>query len=237
MTFAVPALLLAAAGVGAGHAALPDHWVPLSVTARAQNHSRGRVLRTAATAGVVHVALSLVLGGIVIAVGVQFRSVIERNQSLVVGGILIATGLAFGIVEFVGRGHGHSHDHAHHHGHEHHHGDAGAHLHPHGDDRRNGGSPATGWGRFAGLASFAAAASPDLTILPVFLAASALGGAAAVGTLVTFSIGTVATMVGLTMLGAAAAQRLQSAWLDRFANLLTAAVLIVIGALIAVAVL
>lgn len=236
MSFAVPALLLAAAGVGAGHAALPDHWVPLSVTARAQNHSRGRVLRTAAAAGIVHVALSLVLGGIVIAVGVQFRSVVERNQSLVVGGILIATGLAFVIVEFVGRGHGRSHDHAHHHGHEHHHGAADAHSHPHGVDRRHG-EPATGWGRFANLASFAAAASPDLTILPVFLAASALGGAAAAGTLVTFSVGTVATMVGLTMLGAAAAQRLRGAWVERFANLLTAAVLIVIGALIAAGVL
>lgn len=226
MSLAAPALLLAAAGVGAGHAALPDHWVPLSVTARAQDHSRGRVLRTAATAGVVHVALSLLLGGIVIAVGVQFRSVVERNQSLVVGGILIATGLAFVVVELVGRGHGHSHAHEHEHEHEH-----DDHDHPH--DGHAHGSAGSRWARFAGLASFAAAASPDLTILPVFLAASALGVTAAVGTLVTFSVGTIVTMVCLTMVGAAAAQRLRGAWVDRFANLLTAAVLIVIGVLIA----
>ena len=30
----LPALLLAAAGVGFGHAVLPDHWLPLAVLSR-----------------------------------------------------------------------------------------------------------------------------------------------------------------------------------------------------------
>ena len=87
------------------------------------------------------------------------------------------------------------------------------------------------------LIPFGAAASPDLTILPVFLAASALSTAAAVGSLVVFTVVTVATFVALTTLAAAGAYQLSHPWLEEHANKVTAAVLIVIGALVAAGVL
>src|SRR5262245_41648889 len=118
-----PALLAAAAGVGFGHAILPDHWVPLAVIARTQRHPIKRVARLSALAGVTHVALSLVLGAVLIGVGLQFRSTVQRHEDLVVGGILTLTGLAFLVLELRGRGHGHSHasdaEHGHGHGHGH----------------------------------------------------------------------------------------------------------------------
>ena len=80
---------------------------------------------------------------------------------------------------------------------------------------------------------FGAAASPDLTILPVFLAASALGGATAVGSLLVFAIVTVATIVGLTVAASFGAARLTAPWVERRANLLTAGTLLVLGGLIA----
>jgi hypothetical protein len=80
---------------------------------------------------------------------------------------------------------------------------------------------------------FGAAASPDLTILPVFLAASAVGVGTAVGTLVVFSLVTIGSIVGLTLLGALAGYQLRGQWIDKGANLITAAVLVIIGLLVA----
>ena len=80
---------------------------------------------------------------------------------------------------------------------------------------------------------FGAAASPDLTILPVFLAASALGTAAAVGTVLVFAVATLVTIVGLTVLAAGSAARLRSALIDRYAGPITALVLLVVGLLVA----
>jgi nickel/cobalt transporter (NicO) family protein len=81
---------------------------------------------------------------------------------------------------------------------------------------------------------FGAAASPDLTILPVFLAASALGGATAFGSLLVFGLVTVATMVGLTVAASLGAARVTAPWIERRANLLTAGTLLLLGSAIAV---
>jgi len=251
MSFTVPALLAAAAGVGLGHAVLPDHWVPLSVIARTQRYPLRRVLRLSSLAGLAHVALSLILGAILIAVGLQFRATVERHENLIVGGLLLATGAVFLVLELVGRGHGHSHDenggHSHSHGQGHHHGHGSSIGHSHGHEHDRGHSPVHGQDLdhehthnrsrttrlLAFIVPFGAAASPDLTILPVFLAASAVGLTAAVGTLVVFSLVTLGTIVGLTMLGTLAGYQLGGAWIDKSANLITAAVLLIIGLLVA----
>jgi hypothetical protein len=78
---------------------------------------------------------------------------------------------------------------------------------------------------------FGAAASPDLTILPVFLAAAAAG--AAIGSLVAFGLVTIGTFVGLTVEATAGGSQLHTRWLDRYSGAITAAVLIMIGALVA----
>lgn len=239
MSLAAPALIAASAGVGFGHAVMPDHWVPLSVIARAQRYSLRRVLRLSALAGVVHVALSLLLGAAIIAVGLQFRSVVERNQNLIVGGCLILTGLVLLVMEALGRGHTHVHDErgghvqadgggGHGHGHHRHAHEGHVHDDRHGHD--HGGRAAR---LMAFVIPFGAAASPDLTILPVFLAASGLGFVAATGALVAFSVVTIGTIVGLTMLGAIAGYQLRGAWIDKGANLITAAVLLIVGVLVA----
>ncbi len=59
MSGATPALIAAAAGVGFGHAILPDHWVPLAVIGRTQRYPLARVARLSGLAGVAHVLVSL----------------------------------------------------------------------------------------------------------------------------------------------------------------------------------
>jgi nickel/cobalt transporter (NicO) family protein len=225
-----PALLVAAAGVGFGHAILPDHWVPLAVVGRTRRYPLSRVARLSGLAGVAHVLVSIVLGAVIVAIGLQFRSTVEHAQDDIVGALLIATGLAFAVFELSGHGHGHDH----HHPHEHDHDDDD---HDHADDHNDHDHDHDGHGR-AGhsllsiMVPFGAAASPDLTILPVFLAATTAGAGAAIGSVVVFGAVTIATIVGLTVFAAAGGYQVRGEWLERWGNIITAAVLVVIGLLV-----
>ncbi len=235
MTGHTVALLAAAAGVGFGHAILPDHWVPLAVLGRTRGYPLSRIARLSGLAGVAHVLVSVILGALIIGVGLQFRSTVEHAQSLIIGGLLIATGLGFIVLELTGRGHHHGPDghHHHHHGHDHHH----DHDHPHDHDHdHHDHDHATHHrplgGAVAVMVPFGAAASPDLTILPVFLAAAAVGVGAAVGSLIIFAAVTIGTIVGLTLAAARGGYQVRGEWLERWGNALTAGVLIVIGLLV-----
>jgi nickel/cobalt transporter (NicO) family protein len=224
------ALLAAAAGVAIGHAILPDHWVPLAIVGRTRRYPLSRVARLSGLAGIAHVLVSLALGAIVIAVGLQFRSTIQSAQDAIVGGLLIVTGLGFAVVELTGHGHHHGDQHGH--GHDHHH-DHGGHGHGHGHDH-DGEQPAAR--RSSGLAAvmipFGAAASPDLTILPVFLAATTAGVGIAVGSLAIFAAVTIGTIVGLTVAATRGGYELKGNWLEQWGNVLTALVLVIIGGLV-----
>lgn len=245
MSATTPALFAAAAGVGFGHAVLPDHWVPLAVLGRSRRYPLAKIARLSGLAGVAHVLLSIVLGAVIIAVGLQFRHAVASAQDAIIGCLLIATGLGFAVLQATGHGHAHDHDHAHdHHGHghdDHHHGHGHdqqehAHHHPHPEDlQRHGSDPGDRRG-IRGVAAvmvpFGAAASPDLTILPVFLAATTAGVATAVGSVLIFGAATIGTIVGLTLGAARGGYEIKGEWLDRWGNAVTALVLVVIGALV-----
>ena len=208
----------AAAGVGFGHAILPDHWVPLAVLGRTRRYPLSRVARLSGLAGIAHVLVSIALGAVIIGVGLQFRSSVEHAQDTIIGCILIATGIGFLLLELTGRGHHHDHDHHLHAHHTHEH----AHDHAH---TRLGGLAAV-------MVPFGAAASPDLTILPVFLAATTAGVATAVGSVVIFAAVTVGTIMGLTLAAARGGYQIKGDWLERWGNLFTAGVLAAIGVLV-----
>lgn len=228
MSGTAPALIAAAAGVGLGHAILPDHWLPLAVLGRTRRYSLTRIARLSGLAGVAHVLVSVLMGGVIIAIGLQFRSTLEHAQDTIVGSVLIATGLGFTVLELSGRGHAHPHDGEHGHGHSH--GHHNHHDHDHAD------APDTPGRGLRGIAAimipFGAAASPDLTILPVFLAATAVGVGTAIGSLVAFAVVTISTIVGLTLLGTVGGYQLKGRWLDRWGNAITAATLLAIGVLV-----
>jgi hypothetical protein len=222
-----PALIAAAAGVGFGHAILPDHWVPLAVLGRTRRYPLSRIARLSGLAGVAHVLVSLVFGAVIIAIGLQFRSRMQNAQDTIIGCILIATGAGFLLLEHTGHGH-HHHEDGHHHDHDHEHEHAG------GTDTDS--HAAVSQRRLTAIAAvmvpFGAAASPDLTILPVFLAATTAGVATAVGSLVVFAAVTIGTIVGLTLAAARGGYQIQGEWLERWGNVFTAAVLTTIGVLV-----
>lgn len=252
-----PLLLVAAAGVGIAHSILPDHWVPLAVIARSNRWSLGRTAKVSFLASLGHVAVSLVLGVVLAAAGLALRNAVVAEEGQIVGGVLVLTGLGFLIWAVRTRGHGHGHGHAHRHahghdhphehghdhdaGHHHHHDDAGHphdhdheeghHHHPHAHDHPHPHGARGSWlGEIA--VPFGVAASPDLTILPVFLAASAVGAGTAVGTLVTFTLATVATFVVLTVAATIGGYRVEWPWLEDNGHVVSALVLLVIGVLV-----
>jgi threonine/homoserine/homoserine lactone efflux protein len=176
------------------------------------------------------VLVSVLLGGLIIAIGLRFRSSVEHAQDAIVGGLLIATGVVFTVLELAGRGHARGHE------------DQHSRRHPeHGrfDDHRpedHGHPPRPRVSRLGGLVAimvpFGAAASPDLTVLPVFLAAAATGAATAIGSVVAFALATVSAIVALTILATLSGYQVRGRWLDRWGNLVSAGVLLGIGALI-----
>lgn len=277
-------LLIGAAGlVAILHSILPDHWVPLAVVARAQRWSLLRVGRITLLASLGHVLASLILGGIIAMIGLQFQQEIDTQQGHIVGVVLMLTGLLFLLWTRLGRGpHGHRHGeghththsfgltlhpHPHHehahddHPHPHEHGahaheEAGhhehshdAHPHPHGahaheeaghhehdhqhhdhQQRESQSKERSLLKRLAAIAvPFGVAASPDLTILPVALAASALGRMEVVGVLSVFTLVTVATFIALTIVATLAGYQIKGAWIEKHATTITSLVLIGIG--------
>jgi ABC-type nickel/cobalt efflux system permease component RcnA len=194
-------------------------------------------------AGVAHVLVSIMLGGVIIAVGLQFRSTVQSAQDTIIGCVLILTGLGFAVLELTGHGHHYGHDHAHTHDHGQTHGHQHAHD-GHADDPHEHPHPASevdervaaAESRFHGLASvmipFGAAASPDLTILPVFLAATTAGVSTAISSLVIFAVVTIGTIISLTLLACFGGYQIRGQWLERWGNVFTALVLIIIGALV-----
>jgi nickel/cobalt transporter (NicO) family protein len=233
------ALIAASAGVAVGHAVLPDHWVPMAVLGRTRRYSLTRIAKLSALAGVAHVLVSVVLGAVIVLIELQFRSTVQSAQDAIVGGLLIATGVGFVVLELSGRGHhhglgGHSHSHGDHdHDHDHdEHSREPEHSQSHHDHPDSPGDRRGLRGLAAVMVPFGAAASPDLTILPVFLAATTAGVASAVSSLAVFAVVTIGTIVGLTLVAARGGYQLRGQWLERWGNAFTALVLVVIGLLV-----
>ncbi|HEV3232658.1 MAG TPA: hypothetical protein VG245_10445 [Candidatus Dormibacteraeota bacterium] len=296
----VALLVLAAATVAVLHSILPDHWVPLAVVGRTQRWSLLRVARISGLAAAGHVLASLLLAGLVAAVGLRFQRQIDVQQGHIVGAVLVLTGLGFLAWGLTGHGHHHEHGagqdgpghgadehrpHAHtarDHDDPHDHGPHDRDPHdrdphdrddpharaPHTHQHDTGTAPAAEHahqhrhegllhthrhaheeyvrervrelehhlrrpslaGRLATIAvPFGVAASPDLTILPVGLAASAYGGGAVAWVLLTFVVTTMATFVGLTTVAAAVGYQVKGLWLEEHANTIAAVVLVAIG--------
>ncbi|MFI5274530.1 MAG: hypothetical protein ACHQ4H_15980 [Ktedonobacterales bacterium] len=213
-TTSIALLIVAAATVAVLHAILPDHWVPLAVVARTQRWRLTRVVRVSALAAAGHVLTSVILAGVIAVVGLQFQHQLDVQQGHLVGAVLVLTGAGFLVWGLTGHGHSHDHD--------------GDEVHEHVALTAASQQPLAK--RMAAIAvPFGVAASPDLTILPVALAASALGGAAVGGVLVVFAAVTMASFIGLTVLATIAGYQIKGEWLERHAITITALVLIVIG--------
>jgi nickel/cobalt exporter len=107
------------------HAAIPTHWLPFVLTARAQKWSRPKTLAITAVAASGHATFTAALGLIVAWLGIALSDRVGMWFPRIAGGALILFGLFYVIRQLTGHTHthlhlgqGHSHDH-HHEGHDH----------------------------------------------------------------------------------------------------------------------
>lgn len=91
-------LIMSAATLGVLHTLLgPDHYLPFIVLSRARGWSRARTLWITLISGLGHVASSVILGMIGIAMGLSLgrMEAIEAGRGSIVGWMLIAFGLLY----------------------------------------------------------------------------------------------------------------------------------------------
>ena len=103
-------LLVSAASIGVVHTLLgPDHYLPFIVLSKARNWTRTRTMWITFISGVGHVAGSVVLGLIGIAMGISLSRLeaFEARRGSLVGWMLIAFGIlytAYGVYKYIRRG-------------------------------------------------------------------------------------------------------------------------------------
>jgi sulfite exporter TauE/SafE len=210
-------LLLAAFGIALVHTlAGPDHYLPFVMLARARKWSARRTLGVTAVCGVGHVASSLVLGGIGVAVGVSVGAIegMENARGELAAWLLVGFGAAYGLwgLRRAIRGRRGLALHAHGgHVHLHEHGEPG-HDHHHARGERG----TTFWALFVIFVL-----GPCEPLIPLVIAPASTGRwqlAAVVA--VVFSVTTILTMLAVVLLALLGAQRLRLAFLERWAHAL-----------------
>src|SRR4051812_16439801 len=114
-------------GVAFFHAAIPTHWLPFVLTARAQRWNNARTLAITALAGSGHALFTALLGFFIAWFGIVLNEKIGNWFPVIAGGALVALGVFYVLRQIITKGHPHSHLVG---GHPHAH-EANGHEHPH----------------------------------------------------------------------------------------------------------
>jgi nickel/cobalt exporter len=180
--FSPLSLLLAAASVGILHMSAPDHWATLIILGRVSKWNRTRLMGVGVMTAVGHVALSVLLGFIIVEVGIAVSQQASLYITKGTGVIMVVGGLIYGTKELMSNK---SEDYER--------------EVLEGVSKREGNIGR----RFRYFAVLGAALSPDLSILPIFLLAAPIGLAFAFDTAVVFAIASVLALLVFLLLGSA----------------------------------
>ncbi len=206
------------------HAAIPTHWLPFALTARAQGWTMPKTLAVTAAAGIGHGLCTTAIGVLIVAAGMQLSARVGSVFQLVAGGALFAFGLYYLIRQWRGGGHSHligggrRHDHRHH-DHDETLGEAMAEPTPRRSDR-------------AAIASLFALLtfSPCEGFLPVFLSGARYGWGAFLLLSVILALATLSGMLVFTTLSLAGLSRLRLGALERYEGAILGVLLCGLGA-------
>ena len=205
---AILPLLAAAATVGVLHMSAPDHWVTLCLLAQASKWSRARLLAFGLATGAGHVALSVLLGFGIIAVGLLFSKQASTDLALGTGALMVVGGLGYALISLVRSRRGKS-----------------APAVPNNSQK--------GLTYFAVLG---AALSPDLGILPIFLLAVPVGLTLALYAAAVFAVASVVTLLTLLFVGSVGLAKVFSRVPEAYNDALVGVVLAAVGVYVLVSV-
>ena len=224
-------LFLSSCSTAIIHALIPDHWLPFVLMSRAERWSERRAAALTGLAACLHVIVTLLAGALTILVGsATVQSLAQRTgRSLgsLVGLLLVVFGVSYGLFRHLrearihagaGPGAGRRGGPAVERGHVHAHG----HLLEH-------------WfhgALTAGTLVVVIGISPCALLVPVLFAASAIGAGALLAAALGFSLCTIGTMVGVTLVAGRGMRRLELPFFTRYGDLISGALVSAVGLLL-----
>jgi nickel/cobalt exporter len=222
-------------GVAFFHAAIPTHWLPFVLTARAQRWNHARTLTITALAGSGHVLFTAVLGLLIAWFGIVLNERIGDWFPWVAGGALLLLGLFYISRQIITKGHPHTHlvgGHPHAHDNiEKDHDEEPDHKHDHGSVvgvRMQPVSDRVAVTSLLALLTF----SPCEAFLPIYASGVRYGWAGFALLTAILSVGCVTGMVVFTALTLAGVQRIKLALLEKYEGGLMGSLLCLVGLLI-----
>ena len=229
MTSETAILVATAASIGFLHTVLgPDHYLPFVAMGKAGAWSRAKVLTVTLLCGVGHVLGSVVLGMVGIAFGLSLTRLeaFESTRGALAAWALIVFGLLYMVwgLRKAARGQRHSHWHAHGDGtvHTHHHGHVGEHAHAHPSAS---GARMTPWVLFVIFVL-----GPCEALIPLLMFPAALESWSALILVTgTFGIVTVATMMGLVLVGTEGLSHVSLRGAERYTHALAGGAILLCG--------
>ncbi|GAB3794507.1 hypothetical protein GCM10028819_08370 [Spirosoma humi] len=196
-------LLIGSLLLGSVHAAIPNHWLPVVLIGRSESWSERETLGVVALSGFFHTLSTVILGIIIGAIGMKVSERLEAQTRLIASLLLLFMGLIYFAMHDANAGSPHEHV-------------------PRG---------VAGRSKAAIIATLSVAMlfSPCLEIETFFFTAGTLGWTAIVTLSVTYTVVTIACMVGLTAISYRGLARVNWHWLDHNEKRLTGGILIALG--------
>ncbi|MCE2502611.1 MAG: hypothetical protein J4G05_00895 [Chlorobi bacterium] len=219
-------LIITIASTGFGiaflHAALPTHWLPFALTARAKRWNGIKTLAITLSAATAHVLFTILLGGLIFWGGMELSQEIHELFHWVAGGILILLGSWFILRQIQGKEHGHTRLLGKH----------GEEIHDHDYDDHcidRELSERKGNALSIGSLIMMLTLSPCESFLPIYMSGSAYGWEGFLILSVALLIATVGSMTLFTMLARYGIERLPLGPLERYENGLLGILLVILG--------
>ncbi|MDQ6861615.1 MAG: hypothetical protein M3032_10740 [Verrucomicrobiota bacterium] len=216
-------------GVAFFHAAIPTHWLPFVLAARAQHWTHAKTLAVTALAGTGHVLVTALLGALIAWFGIAVNKSIGAWFPWMAGAALWLLGGFYLYRQWRGKGHAHhhlfcGHDHVHVGELEHHEHHATAAI----GARHSAASDRAAIVNLLMLLTF----SPCEAFLPIYASGVQYGWVGFALLTAILSGGTVAGMILFTSLTLAGVQRIKLGALERYESGLIGALLCAVGVLI-----
>jgi nickel/cobalt exporter len=211
-------------GIAFFHAAIPTHWLPFVLTARAQRWNRPKTLAITALAGSGHVLFTAVLGFIVAWLGIALSDRIGAWFPRVAGGALLLFGLFYVYRQLTGHGHTHWWLGRHEHEHEH------EHDYEYDLEREAVRAPSD----LAAISSLLALLtfSPCEAFIPIYVSGVRYGWHGFALLTLILSVATVAGMLAFTFLALTGMEQIKLRWFEKYESGVMGALLCVVGVLI-----
>ncbi len=216
-------------GIAFFHAAIPTHWLPFVLTARAQRWNHSRTLAITALAGTGHVLFTAILGLIIAWFGIALHEKIGNWFPRMAGGALLLLGTYYIFRHFLGKGLPHTHLIG---GHPH--AEDISHQNKHGHEHELDTKFVRATSDRIAITSLLAMLtfSPCEAFLPIYASGVRYGWMGFALLTAILSVGTVAGMVVFTGLTLAGARRINLALLEKYEGGLVGVLLCLVGLLV-----